>query len=220
MWEDAPRCRSASRPDRPHVRAVRKIWSCGRRFCCAWPPSALCCSQTAGWPAYPVLRRAFAAATQPEQSLLLGEERGLLKFTEQTAEELANSARSMWDDFTACARDSPHAPRPADTARLRQRGQLHPGLCALLPAAGALCPQNLRLWLAHRAPWAAWATISTLAMTWQQPGARRYWPPQTAWCARRAAIKAMATMSASCTPTATRRCTHICNTCLSARGSA
>ncbi len=37
------------------------------------------------WPVYPELRRAFTAAMQPEQSLLLGEERNLLKFTEQTA---------------------------------------------------------------------------------------------------------------------------------------
>ena len=36
------------------------------------------------WPVYPELRRAFTAAMQPEQSLLLGEERNLLKFTEQT----------------------------------------------------------------------------------------------------------------------------------------
>mgnify|MGYP002130236824 CR=1 FL=1 len=52
------------------------------------------------WPVYPELRRAFTAAMQPEQSLLLGEERNLLKFTEQTAGELADSARSMWEDFT------------------------------------------------------------------------------------------------------------------------
>ena len=54
-----------------------------------------------GWPVYPELRRAFAAALQPEQSLLLGEERGLLRFTEQTAQELADTARSMWEDVTA-----------------------------------------------------------------------------------------------------------------------
>ena len=48
---------------------------------------------------------------QPEQSLLLGEERNLLKFTEQTAGELANSARSMWEDFTL-----PATPESARTA--------------------------------------------------------------------------------------------------------
>lgn len=54
-----------------------------------------------GWPVYAPLRRAFAAALQPEQTLLLSDERGLLKFTEQTAEEWADTARSMWEDFTA-----------------------------------------------------------------------------------------------------------------------
>ena len=52
------------------------------------------------WPVYPALRRAFAAAMREETNLLSGE-RDLLKFTEQTAEELADSARSMWEDFTA-----------------------------------------------------------------------------------------------------------------------
>ena len=50
-------------------------------------------------------------STQPEQSLLLGEERNLLKFTEQTAGELADSARSMWEDFTL-----PATPESARTA--------------------------------------------------------------------------------------------------------
>ena len=63
------------------------------------------------WPVYPELRRAFTAAMQPEQSLLLGEERNLLKFTEQTAGELADSARSMWEDFTL-----PATPESARTA--------------------------------------------------------------------------------------------------------
>ena len=47
-----------------------------------------------GLPAYPALRRAFAAAMQPEQSRFLGEERSLLKFTEQAAEDLTGAARS------------------------------------------------------------------------------------------------------------------------------
>ena len=42
---------------------------------------------------------------------LLGEERNLLKFTEQTAGELADSARSMWEDFTL-----PATPESARTA--------------------------------------------------------------------------------------------------------
>ena len=63
------------------------------------------------WPVYPELRRAFTAAMQPEQSLLLGEERNLLKFTEQTAGELVDSARSMWEDFTL-----PATPESARTA--------------------------------------------------------------------------------------------------------
>lgn len=44
-------------------------------------------------------------------ALLLGEERSLLKFTEQTAGELADSARSMWEDFTL-----PATPESARTA--------------------------------------------------------------------------------------------------------
>ena len=46
-----------------------------------------------------------------EAALLLGEERNLLKFTEQTAGELADSARSMWGDFTL-----PATPESARTA--------------------------------------------------------------------------------------------------------
>ena len=80
-------------------------------------PSLSCCHRPCAgrraldWPIYPELRRAFTAAMQPEQSLLLGEERNLLKFTEQTAGELADSARSMWEDFTL-----PATPESARTA--------------------------------------------------------------------------------------------------------
>ena len=72
-----------------------------------------------GLPAYPALRRAFAAAMQPEQSRFLGEERSLLKFTEQAAEDLTGAARSMWEDFTATpetARRPPSQPAPPAAA--------------------------------------------------------------------------------------------------------
>ena len=102
MWEDAAPMQERE-PPRPPARPRSEedlvLWA--QILLCLAAVGFVLAAKLLGWPAYPVLRRAFAAATQPEQSLLLGEERGLLKFTEQTAEELANSARSMWDNFTA-----------------------------------------------------------------------------------------------------------------------
>ena len=102
MWEDAAPMQEREPPGppaRPRSEEDLVLWA--QILLCLAAVGFVLAAKLLGWPAYPVLRRAFAAATQPEQSLLLGEERGLLKFTEQTAEELANSARSMWDDFTA-----------------------------------------------------------------------------------------------------------------------
>ena len=102
MWEDAAPMQEREPPGPPaHPRSEEDLVLWAQILLCLAAVGFVLAAKLLGWPAYPVLRRAFAAATQPEQSLLLGEERGLLKFTEQTAEELANSARSMWDDFTA-----------------------------------------------------------------------------------------------------------------------
>ena len=220
MWEDAAPMQERE-PPRPPARPRSEedlvLWA--QILLCLAAVGFVLAAKLLGWPAYPVLRRAFAAATQPEQSLLLGEERGLLKFTEQTAEELANSARSMWDDFTAAPETArtPHGqPTPPAYA---SEDSYTPDFALCFPLPGHFARKTSGYgWRTD--PMGGLGDDFHIATTWQRPGARRYWPPQTAWCARRAAIKAMATMSASCTPTATRRCTHICNTCLSARGSA
>ena len=70
---------------------------------------------------------------QPEQSLLLSEERSLLKFTEQTAGELADSARSMWEDFTLPA--TPESTHLLDRAFF---GRMRPGSYLVNTARGAV----------------------------------------------------------------------------------
>ena len=102
MWENAappPQPEEKPRPYRPKSEEDLVLWA--QVLLCLAVIGFVLAARSLGWPVYPELRRAFAAALQPEQSLLLGEERGLLRFTEQTAQELADAARSMWEDVTA-----------------------------------------------------------------------------------------------------------------------
>ena len=102
MWENAappPQPEEKPRPCRPKSEEDLVLWA--QVLLCLAAIGFVLAARALGWPVYPELRRAFAAALQPEQSLLLGEERGLLRFTEQTAQELADAARSMWEDVTA-----------------------------------------------------------------------------------------------------------------------
>ena len=91
------------------------------------------------WPVYPELRRAFTAAMQPEQSLLLGEERNLLKFTEQTARGVGRLCPQHVGGLHPArhAGERPHSSRPAVAACLRQDGQLHARLSTAISAARA-----------------------------------------------------------------------------------
>ena len=141
MWEDAAPMQERE-PPRPPARPRSEedlvLWA--QILLCLAAVGFVLAAKLLGWPAYPVLRRAFAAATQPEQSLLLGEERGLLKFTEQTAEELANSARSMWDDFTAAPETArtPHGqPTPPAYASEDSPAMMLRGSCATARAGPA-----------------------------------------------------------------------------------
>ena len=100
MWENAappPQPEEKPRPCRPKSEEDLVLWA--QVLLCLAAIGFVLAARALGWPVYPELRRAFAAALQPEQSLLLGEERGLLRFTEQTAQELADAARSMWEEF-------------------------------------------------------------------------------------------------------------------------
>ena len=102
MWENAappPQPEEKPRPCRPKSEEDLVLWA--QVLLCLAAIGFVLAARSLGWPVYPELRRAFAAALQPEQSLLLGEERDLLRFTEQTAQELADAARSMWEDVTA-----------------------------------------------------------------------------------------------------------------------
>ena len=166
------------------------------------------------WPVYPELRRAFTAAMQPEQSLLLGEERNLLKFTEQTAGELADSARSMWEDFTL-----PATPESARTAH----GQPSPPAYARTDSYTPGFPLQFPLpGQSRKTSGYGWRTdpmgglgddfhIGNDLAAAQR--ARRCWPPRTVWCAWRAAIRVTATTCVFSTPTVTRRCTRTCSIC-------
>ena len=102
MWENAappPQPEEKPRPCRPKSEEDLVLWA--QVLLCLAAIGFVLAARALGWPVYPEFRRVFAAALQPEQSLLLGEERGLLRFTEQTAQELADAARSMWEDVTA-----------------------------------------------------------------------------------------------------------------------
>ena len=103
MWENAAPLPENEPPRPPARRAGSEedlvLWA--QILLCLAAIGLVLAAGVLDWPVYPELRRAFTAAMQPEQSLLLGEERNLLKFTEQTAGELADSARSMWEDVTA-----------------------------------------------------------------------------------------------------------------------
>ena len=140
MWENAAPL-PENEPPRPPARCAGSeedlvLWA--QILLCLAAIGLVLAAGALDWPVYPELRRAFTAAMQPEQSLLLGEERNLLKFTEQTAGELVDSARSMWEDFTLPATpESPHSSRPAVAACLRQDGQLHARLSTAIPAARA-----------------------------------------------------------------------------------
>ena len=97
MWENAAPL-PENEPPRPPARCAGSeedlaLWA--QILLCLAAIGLVLAAGALDWPVYPELRRAFTAAMQPEQSLLLGEERNLLKFTEQTAGELADSARSM-----------------------------------------------------------------------------------------------------------------------------
>ncbi|WP_455500515.1 M23 family metallopeptidase [Gemmiger sp.] len=103
MWENAapPPENEPSKPParRPKSEEDLVLWA--QILLCLAAIGFVLAAKFLAWPVYPELRRAFAAAMQPDQTLLLTENRNLVKFTEQTAEELADSARSMWDDFIA-----------------------------------------------------------------------------------------------------------------------
>ena len=94
MWENAAPL-PENEPPRPPARCAGSeedlvLWA--QILLCLAAIGLVLAAGALDWPVYPELRRAFTAAMQPEQSLLLGEERNLLKFTEQTAGELADSA--------------------------------------------------------------------------------------------------------------------------------
>lgn len=103
MWENAAPT-PENEPPKPPARRPKSeedlvLWA--QILICLAVVGFVLAARMLGLPAYPALRRAFAAAMQPEQTRLLSGERDLLKFTEQTADDLADTARSMWEDFTA-----------------------------------------------------------------------------------------------------------------------
>ena len=135
MWENAAPL-PENEPPRPPARCAGSeedlvLWA--QILLCLAAIGLVLAAGALDWPVYPELRRAFTAAMQPEQSLLLGEERNLLKFTEQTAGELADSARSMWEDFTLPA--TPESTHLLDRAFF---GRMRPGSYLVNTARGAV----------------------------------------------------------------------------------
>ena len=135
MWENAAPLPENEPPRPPARRAGSEedlvLWA--QILLCLAAIGLVLAAGALDWPIYPELRRAFTAAMQPEQSLLLGEERNLLKFTEQTAGELADSARSMWEDFTLPA--TPESTHLLDRAFF---GRMRPGSYLVNTARGAV----------------------------------------------------------------------------------
>ena len=214
MWENAAPL-PENEPPRPPARCAGSeeelvLWA--QILLCLAAIGLVLAAGALDWPVYPELRRVFTAAMQPEQSLLLGEERNLLKFTEQTAGELADSARSMWEDFTL-----PATPESARTAH----GQPSPPAYARTDSYTPGFPLQFPLpGQSRKTSGYGWRTDpmgglgdDTSATTWLRHRARRCWPPRTVWCAWRAAIRVTATTCAFSTPTATRRCTRTCSIC-------
>ena len=167
MWENAAPLPENEPPRRLPLRRSEEdlvLWA--QILLCLAAIGLVLAAGALDWPVYPELRRAFTAAMQPEQSLLLGEERNLLKFTEQTAGELADSARSMWEDFTL-----PATPESARTAHGQPSPLPTPGRTATRPAfhCNSRCPGRAVKPLGYAgAPirWAALATTFTSATTW------------------------------------------------------
>ena len=112
MWENAapPPSNDPPKPPAARPRSDEDLVLWAQILLCLAAIGFVLAARLLAWPFYPELRRAFAAAMQPDQTLLLTENRNLLKFTEQTAEELADSARSMWDDFTAATPETARVP--------------------------------------------------------------------------------------------------------------
>ena len=141
MWENAAPL-PENEPSRPPARCAGSeedlvLWA--QILLCLAAIGLVLAAGALDWPVYPELRRAFTAAMQPAQSLLLGEERNLLKFTEQTAGG-AGRLRPQHVGGLHPARhagERPHSSRPAVAACLRQDGQLHARLSTAIPAARA-----------------------------------------------------------------------------------
>ena len=73
MWENAappPQPEEKPRPCRPKSEEDLVLWA--QVLLCLAAIGFVLAARSLGWPVYPELRRAFAAALQPEQSLLLG----------------------------------------------------------------------------------------------------------------------------------------------------
>ncbi len=151
---------------------------------------------------------------QPEQSLLLGEERNLLKFTEQTAGELADSARSMSGGFTL-----PATPESARTAHGQPYARLPtPGRTATRPAFPLQFPLPGQ---SRKTSGYGWRTDPMGGLgddfhIGNDLAAAQGTPVLAAadGVVRMAGShKSTATTCAFSTPMATRRCTRICSIC-------
>lgn len=141
MWENAapPPEQEPPKPSARRVKSEEDLVLWAQILLCLAAVGFVLVARVLNWPVYPELRRAFTAAMQPEQSLLLGEDRSFLKFTEQTAEELADTARSMWDDFAATPETAraPHG-QPAPPAYAREESYT-PDFALCFPLPGHLC---------------------------------------------------------------------------------
>lgn len=139
MWENAappPQEKPPRPPRRPRSDEALVLWA--QVLLCLAAVGFVLAARALGWPAYPALRRAFAAAMQPEQELFLSGERSLLKFTEQTAD----AARSMWEDFAATPETAraPHG-KPAPPAYAREDSYT-PDFALRFPLPGRQCRET------------------------------------------------------------------------------
>lgn len=140
MWEEAnPRPQPQPKPKRP--RCTENLVLYVRLLLAAALVAAALVVRWQGGAAYTDLRRAFVQLLQPEQFTFLADERTFLKFTEQTAQALQDSAARVLRELTATPETARAAHRQPAPAAVREESYL-PGFALQFPLPGGLCEKT------------------------------------------------------------------------------
>lgn len=129
MWEDvSPQKQSEEQTmQRPVPKRNRKpeadylFWA--QVLLCTALAAVAFCARAFSWPIQQEMRAAYTAAMQLPELDILGEERSLARFTQQTAAELVGAAREVFAMLRAA---TPESAAPADAAQTRRRSANEP----------------------------------------------------------------------------------------------